>query len=277
MEPLSKKCKSSVSSSPLANQSNLSNETNLLTLPDIVLMKILLYLPYFPDVFQNISTVCKKLNIFANDSLIPQVLVINPEMFRGKNHEQMIKVIIRSVRIKQLQLYLYHGSYFTEFYGGMRSLSCEREDNILSCISDKSALKILKIDMDTFDNWYNASINIIDCVSTRLFEISCNNSLEELELGIPISHETLVHILNNLKHSIKSFKIQDKNFLILNEEVFQKLCECYRLEELNIDLSTYKIDLKTGEGLAKLEMLKNLRKLTLSAGLGSNCSVSHMS
>ena len=46
------------------------------------------------------------------------------------------------------------------------------------------------------------------------------------------------------------------------EEVFEKLCECYRLEELNIDLSTNKIDIKSGEGLEKLEMLKNLRNIS---------------
>jgi hypothetical protein len=257
-------------------ESNVVNATNLINLPDIVLMKILTYLPFFPDVFHNVARVCKKFNIFANDLLIPERLVIIPDMFKGTNYEQILKVVTRSARIKQLQVDLQPAPYFTEF--DIRSLTCDREDNILKLFSDKTVtLRNLKVSINALGSWYTPSIEFIRRVSTSLVNISHNNNLEVLELGIPISEDTLVNILNNVKNTLKSFKIQDLNFLLVSDEAFEKLCECSLLEELNIDLNNNKIEIKSNDGLPKLDRLVNLKRLTLSAGVGSTASVSNLS
>ena len=276
MEPSMKKLKPSFLSNCVTIESNVVNTINLITLPDIVLMKILTYLPYFPDVFHNVARVCKKFNIFANDLLLPERLVINPDMFKGTNYKQILKIVARSARIRQLQVDLQPAPYFTEF--DIRSLTCDREDNILKLFSDKKVtLRNLKVGINALGSWYTPSIDFIQRVSTSLVNISQNNNIEVLQLGIPISENTLVKILNNVKNTLKSFKIQDLNFLLVNEEAFGKLCECSFLEELIIDLNDNKIEIKSNEGLPKLDRLVNLKRLTLSAGVGSNASVSNLS
>ena len=251
-------------------------DISLSVLPELVLLKIFAYLPYLTDVFNNLSKVSKRFNDLANDTLLPEQLNLNLMAIKGKNYEQILKVLDRTKRLRYLQLNFQPSSHYTAL--NFQSVSCMKEGEILKSVSKNiESLKILKVLANTFGHWYSQSISFLRCVSTSLITISIKNKLEVLELGIPISKDVLVEILGNINITLRSFKIQDVNFLLANEDVFNQLSNCNHLEELDIDLHGHKIKLETTEGIQRLEKLKGLKRLTISAGIGSRCSVDELS
>ena len=80
MEPSKSQSKVICDYTSSSGKGSAQTEKNLSLLPDIVLLKIFSNLPYFPDVFHNISSVCKRFNSFCNDAFLPHQLIIDSGM-----------------------------------------------------------------------------------------------------------------------------------------------------------------------------------------------------
>ena len=260
----SKKRKSSSS----ASFGSKTPKTKLQMLPELPLLKVFSYLPYFPDVSNGISRVCKKFSDLASNPSLPTNLHINKHLLERTSIEQILKVLMRSVGLRHLKFDLNPSncSNNSDLEGFLK---------ILQAISEKPCcLRSLRISTNELSGSYIPTLEFHRSMCSSLIKISKNSDLEVLELGIPVCADIVIKIIDNIKHSLQSFVIRDRE-IILGGNIFSKLCCCSRLEELTIHLN--KESTASYEGIPTFGKIVRLRKLVLTAEEKFCCNLSSLS
>ena len=253
-------------------------EKNLSLLPDIVLLKIFSNLPYFPDVFHNISSVCQRFNSFCNDAFLPQQLIIDSGMLKEKNLDQTFKAVERANQLRYLQFDMLLTPYVKELNFTRTRWQL---NNLLRMLSEKKTLKVLKIGCSDSEEWmpdWNIPLNNSEkCILENVIRLCQNNKLNVLEVNIPIEIETLVQLLVNIRTTIKSIKFICYSNYLQDERVLDLLTACSLVKSIHIDFSDSCIPHEIRQCLVKLANLKNVKALVLSSQSSQKFSAQDLS
>ena len=253
-------------------------EKNLSLLPDIVLLKIFSNLPYFPDVFHNISSVCQRFNSFCNDACLPRQLIVDSGMLKEKNLDQTFKAVERANQLRYLQFDMLLTPYVKELNFTRTRWQL---NNLLRMLSEKKTLKVLKIGYSDSEEWmpdWNVPLNNSEkCILENVIRLCRNNKLNVLEVNIPIEIETLVQILLNIRTTIKSITFICYSNYLQDKRVLDLLTACSLIKSIYIDFSDSCIPHEITQCLVKLASLKNLKVLVLSSQSSKKVSVQDLS
>ena len=278
MEPSRKKLRAICDHESSSGKRSAQTEKNLSLLPDIVLLKIFSNLPYFPDVFHNISSVCKRFNSFCNDAFLPHQLIIDSGMLKEKNLDQTFKTVERASQLRYLQFDMLLKPYVNELNFTRTGWQL---NNLLRILSEKKTLKILKIGCSDSEEWmadWNIPLNNSEkCALENVIRLCQNNKLNVVEVNIPLEIETLVQILLNIRTTIRSIKFICYSNYLQDKRVLDLLTACSLIKSIYIDFSDSCIPHEITQCLVKLASLKNLKVLVLSSQSSKKVSAQDLS
>ena len=246
-----------------------SPKPNLQLLPELVLLKIFSYLPYFPDVSDGIPRVCKRFRDLALNPSLPTNLYINSNLLERESVNRILKVIIRSTGLRHLKFDFNLSTY-------LRKSDLEGFFKILQVISEKRrCLRSLRIGTNEVSGDYTPTLEFHQILCSSLIKISKNSELEVIELGIPVCADIVFETIDNIKHSLHSFIIRNRETIIGNK-IFDKLCCCSRLEELTIHLNN-KEGAASYDGIPTFGNIIDLKKFLLTSQEMFYCNLGSVS
>ena len=240
---------------------------NLRLLPDLVLLKIFSYLPYFPDVSDSISKVCKRFNDLSSSSLLPTSLHVNDHLLRGRNINQILDLCSRAIGLRHLIVTFEHSTFTTTpKYDVLK---------VLQIAGEKSrSLRSLRMITDDLSSFNIPTLESYQKLCSSLLQITQNNALETLEFGVLICSTVLEETIDNIKSSLK-YLIISVTKIPMGYTLFEKLCRT-NLKKLHIYIKNQGEKLSC-EGISELRNLSGLHELVLFAQKEINCNLEKFS
>ena len=263
MKSVSNKNKSSANESP----PQCKIWPNLRLLPDLVLLKIFSYLPYFPDVSDSISKVCKRFNDLSSSSLLPTSLHVNDHLLKRRNIDQILDLFSRAVGLRHLIVTFEYSTYTTTPKFDVLK--------VLQITGEKTrGLRSLRIIADDLSSINIPTLESYQILCSSLLQITQNNALEMLEFGVAICSTVLEEAIDYIKNSLE-FLIISVTKIPMGYTVFEKLCST-NLKKLHIYIKNQGEKLSY-EGISELGNVSGLHELVLFAQQEMHCNLEKFS